>query len=485
MTPAAGVDAKHRVSLRAAPAPLAAVAVAALAATGPVGAGIATALLLSSAILLLDWVGTLGVFALRPAVDCFWSLRIFPGGDRMWNLQSIVGVLVPLALVWNLLLRGRKIQWTGVGLWFVLYLISCMIGTLLFTAGTQSGADLLRIALPFAFFIVAFEQSRRPGSLLIPAFLLSLYAFLPAVTGLLQLLGILNPPEGAVTTAAHWVTRISGLYHHPYEIAMRCAVSIPFALMLGDTLQTPRARATMRFWVIGLVLIGFATLLRTTLVAITVELFAWFWLAGRRLVAGLLVGLPLLVLPLVGPVRTVILEAVRPLASGSWYELGTGRAVLFAAQVAAFQQGSPLEKLVGRGLHSAPDITERFSPLEKIQTGQSTFGEGNRGAHNQFLRVLDESGVFGLVAILGVVVCALRICVRGMKRRAGCETDRAFARSTLTMLIAFLVMSLSFQPFDQPATTWPLWLALGIVAGRVPAAARNEGTEATVELATA
>lgn len=241
----------------------------------------------------------------------------------------------------------------------------------------------------------------------------------------------------------------------------------------------------MRFWAIGLVLIGFATLLRTTLVAITVELFAWFWLAGRRLLAGLLVGLPLLILPLVGPVRTVILEAVRPLASGAWYELGTGRAVLFAAQVSAFQQGSSLEKLVGRGLHSAPDITERFSPLEKIQTGQSTFGEGNKGAHNQFLRVLDESGVFGLIAIVGVIVCALRICVRGMSRRTGGETDRAFARSTHTMLIAFLVMGLSFQPFDQPATMWPLWLALGLVAGRAAAVAGNEETGAALEPATA
>ena len=474
MTSAADVDAKARVSLRAAPAPLAAVAVAALAATGPVGAGLATALLLSSAILLLDWTGTLGIFALRPAVDCFWSLRIFPGGDRMWNLQSIVGVLVPVALVWNLLLRRRRIWWTDVGLWFVLYLISCTIGTLLFTAGTQSAADLLRIALPFAFFLVAFEQSRKPGSLLIPAFVLSLYAFLPAVTGLLQLLGILTPPEGAITTAAHWVTRISGLYHHPYEIAMRCAVSIPFALMLGDSLPTPGTRWTMRVWVLGLVLIGFATLLRTTLVAITVELFAWFWLAGRRVLAGAVVGLPLLALPLVGPVRTVVLEAIRPITSGSWYELGTGRAVLFAAQVSAFHQGTPLEKLVGRGLHSAPDITERFSPLEKIATGQSTFGEGNKGAHNQFLRVLDESGVIGLIAIIGVIVCAVRACVRGMSRKNGAEADRAFARSTLTMLIALLVMCLSFQPFDQPATTWPLWLALGLVAGRAAAPAKDQ-----------
>jgi len=485
MTPAASVDAKARVSLRAAPAPLAAVAMAALAATGPIGAGLATALLLSSAILLLDWVGTLGIFALRPAVDCFWSLRIFPGGDRMWNLQSIVGVLVPVALVWNLLLRRRRIWWTDVTLWFVLYLISCAIGTLLFTAGTQSGADLLRIALPFAFFLVAFEQSRRGGSLLVPAFLLSLYAFLPAVTGLLQLLGILTPPEGAVTTAAHWVVRISGLYHHPYEIAMRCAVSIPFALMLGDNLPTPGTRRTMRLWVMGLVLIGFATLLRTTLVAITVELFVWFWLIGRRALAGILVGLPLLILPLVGPVRTVILEAVRPLTSGAWYELGTGRAVLFAAQVAAFHQGTPLEKLVGRGLHSAPDITERFSPLEKIQTGQSTFGEGNRGAHNQFLRVLDESGVVGLIAITGVIVFAVRACVRGMKSEGGEDVDRAFARSTLTMLIAFLVMCLSFQPFDQPATTWPLWLALGLVAGRAAKTEPRRVSRMTLEPAVA
>jgi len=469
MTSAASVIAKGRASLRTATAPVAAVSMAALAATGPVGVVIATTLLLSSAILFLDWAGTLAIFALRPAVDCFWSLRIFPGGDRLWNLQSVVGVLIPLTLLWNLLLRGRKIQWTDVGLWFALYLISCTIGTLLFTVGTPSGADLLRIALPFAFFLVAFEQARR-SSLLIPAFLLSLYAFLPAVTGLLQLLGILSPPEGAVTTAAHWVTRISGLYHHPYEIAMRCAVSIPFALMLGTHLPSRGGRRFMNLWAVGLVLIGFATLLRTTMVAITVELFAWFWMSGKRVLAGVLVGLPLLLLPLIGPVRTVILEAVRPLTSGAWYELGTGRAVLFAAQVSAFEQGSPLEKVVGRGLHSAPEITERFSPLEKISMGQSTFGEGNKGAHNQFLRVLDESGLVGLIAILGVIISSVRICLRGMKCNPRGEIDHDFARSTLTMLISFLVICLSFQPFDQPATTWPLWLALGLVAGRAAAA---------------
>jgi hypothetical protein len=485
MTSAASVVAKGRASLRSATAPVAAVSMAALAATGPVGVVIATTLLLSSAILFLDWAGTLAIFALRPAVDCFWNLRIFPGGDRLWNLQSVVGVLIPLTLLWNLLLRGRKIQWTDVGLWFALYLISCTIGTLLFTVGTQSGADLLRIALPFAFFLVAFEQSKRSESLLIPAFVLSTYAFLPAVTGLLQLCGILTPPEGAVTTGAHWVTRISGLYHHPYEIAMRCAVSIPFALMLGTHLPSRGGRRFMNLWAVGLVLIGFATLLRTTMVAITVELFAWFWMSGKRVLAGVLIGLPLLLLPLVGPVRTVILEAIRPLTSGAWYELGTGRAVLFAAQVSAFEQGSPLEKLVGRGLHSAPDITERFSPLEKISMGQSTFGEGNKGAHNQFLRVLDESGLVGLIAILGVMVCSVRVCLRGMKRNCDGEIDHDFARSTLTMLISFLVICLSFQPFDQPATTWPLWLALGLVAGRVAAVAPQSAIPSALEPATA
>src|SRR5262249_8034914 len=160
-------------------------------------------------------------------------------------------------------------------------------------------------------------------------------------------------------TAANWVTRISGLYHHPYEIAMRCAVSIPFALMLGTHLPTRGARRVMNLWAIGMVLIGFATLLRSTLFAITVQAFLWLWLSGRRALAGVAAVLVLIALPMIGPVRTVLLEAVRPLSTGAWYELGTGRAVLFVAQVSAFRQASPLEKLVGRGLHSSPDITER------------------------------------------------------------------------------------------------------------------------------
>ena len=168
--------------------------------------------------------------------------------------------------------------------------------------------------------------------------------------------------------------------------------------------------------------------------------------------------------PLFPQIRSVATEAVRPLAEGSLYELGTGRALLFAAQVSAFADATTFKKVFGRGLHSTPAVNVQYAPGMAIDTGSADFAEGNVGAHNQYLRLLTESGLVGLAALAWTLCLAVSSCwrVRGRARFAG---DSAMASATLAMVVGVIIFGLTSTPLDSPWIAWPFWTAIGYVRG--------------------
>jgi len=168
-----------------------------------------------------------------------------------------------------------------------------------------------------------------------------------------------------------------------------------------------------------------------------------------------------LILP---PTRSVIFEAVRPLSSGSYYELATGRGVLFAAQVIAYQRATLPQKIIGRGLHSTPGINRQFAPMLLEDAGSPELNEGNVGAHNQYLRVLTESGIVGLLVFATVIALSMRDAVRAAFRSTR-TIDRTAGMGVLLLLCAMCLYGLSGTPLDLPSIAWPTWFAVGMASG--------------------
>jgi O-antigen ligase len=235
-------------------------------------------------------------------------------------------------------------------------------------------------------------------------------------------------------------------------------------LALACSYTTPVQRAGMALWGVVMAITSWVPLVRSALVATLVEACGFLWFMGRgslALALVLIAAAGALILP---PTRTVIFEAVRPLSSGSYYELATGRGVLFAAQVIAFQRATPVQKLIGRGLHSTQGINRQFAPMLLEESGNTELDEGNVGAHNQYLRVLTESGILGILVFATVLVLSFRDAVRAAFRSTR-TIDRTAGMGVLLLLFAMCLYGLSGTPLDLPSIAWPTWFAVGMASG--------------------
>ncbi len=218
---------------------------------------------------------------------------------------------------------------------------------------------------------------------------------MPLLGAGLQLLGMIRPLAGALQSPVD-VVRVTGFYHHPLDITMRAGIGLPFALALACSYPTPLQRSGMTLWGVLLAFTSWTPLVRSALVATLVEACGFLCFVGRGTLALALVLIVSLGAVLLPQTRTVLTEAVRPLSSGSYYELASGRGVLFAAQALGFQRATLVQKVIGRGLHSTPALNQQFGATLLSETGDRDLDEGNVGAHNQYLRVLTESGLLGL-----------------------------------------------------------------------------------------
>jgi hypothetical protein len=414
-------------------------------------------------VLIAPITASIGLLLLRPIIDCFWSQKFIELGAVQLNLQSAIGITVPaasfVAVIWN-----RSIRFEGLLEWVLAAFVGIsFVGVIVGPGLVQSFGDFGRVALPIAFFWVGRRIGAEARYLPTTIWVLALYGVLPFVSAVLQLVGAIKPLAGAVGSPID-VLRVTGFYHHPLDIAMRAGIAAPYAIALATIVPGRLERGFLRCWAAALGIVACATLVRSALVATVSEFIAYAAMLRRRGLALIILLTAFGAALAVAPVREVIVSAARPIREGAIYQFGTGRALLFAAQVAAFNDATPLRKMVGRGLHSTPAVNLNYSPIVAADPGLYQLEEGNVGAHNQYLRVLTESGIVGLL-LLVVILSSAGLSCRAVLQHCASPIDRAMASATLVMLIAVGIYGLSATPLDSPFIAWPVWLSVGIVRG--------------------
>jgi hypothetical protein len=426
---------------------------------------LALAALLGASCLLAPEATALLAIASKPILDCFWDHRGLVIAGHEFNLQSIAGLVLPLCML--TVLAARRELWIRS---YVEIAALAYIGVILLScarSGTPLGgsSSAARMILPFVFLLIGRAFAGRSKRLILLAAALCTYGAVPVVTGLLQLFGVTGPPEGAEPMPSG-IYRISGLYYHPLDIAVRCCIAIPFAIFLGRTLPELRQRLAAISWATVMGFMALATLVRSAIIAVCLQILALLWLCRQRAAIAIsMAGFATAVL-LIPPLRTVFVHALKPIEDGSFYELGTGRGVLFAAQVLGFFDANPVEKTIGRGLLSGPRVIVDYSPIP-LPGLERAFEEG-RGmtSHNQVLRVLTDSGILGVVSLVVLVSVVVWTCVRAI-RTGKTEVEREFAGATFVTLIGIGVYALTTVPLDSPPITWPLWMMVGALVPTV------------------
>lgn len=420
---------------------------------------LALATLLGASCLLAPEATALLAIASKPILDCFWDYRGLVIAGHEFNIQSIAGLVLPLCMLTVLAARrelwGRSHIELAALIYIGVILLSCVRSATPLGA-ISSGA---RMILPFAFLLIGKAFAGRPKRLIVLAAVLCTYGAVPVFTGLIQLFGVIGPPEGAEPMPSG-IYRISGFYYHPLDLAVRCCIAIPFAVLLGRLLPEVSQKIAAISWASLMGVVALATLVRSAIITVCVQILAILWLCRQRAAIAISMAAFAGAVLLVPPLRTVFVHALKPLEEGSLYEFGTGRGVLFAAQVLGFIDANPVEKAIGRGLLSGPTVIVDYSPVP-LPGLERAYEEG-RGmtSHNQVLRVLTDSGILGVVALGILITVVVGACVRGI-RVGKTKVEREFAGATFVTLLGIGIYALTTVPLDSPPITWPLWMMVG------------------------
>ena len=403
-------------------------------------------------------VSLVAVLFTKPLIDVFWFLKATGPFGVEYNLQSVVGVAVSFGFGTALLVRRWKPQLTILNVIAVIYAMITLIGLIRAPEKQQAVQDALRFISPLFLFCAAQYAAERKVNLLLIAFALSVYSFVPLCMALGQSAGLLTPPEQSVASTES-LLRVTGIYHHPLDIGWRASAALPFGALVARELTSGSSAMTMWYWTSVSAIVAVCSFVRSAILVTGAQLFVMLWQNKRRTFALAALPLGMFLLLLLPPVRTAINDAVRPLAEGKVYEVGTGRAMLFVAQVRAFADATVSQKVLGRGIHSSASVSNDYSPVPSVALGLTETVEGNMGAHNQFLRAVTETGVIGLLCTVAIFLAAF-----GMFHERGREDalEGRFARASQTLVVGIAVYALVGQPLDFPVLSWPLWVCLGL-----------------------
>jgi O-antigen ligase len=375
--------------------------------------------------------------------------------DRIWIL-AMLGWLLSERPETMAAPASRQVLIAGA--WFVL-----AIGVrAAFTSGfarTELETWLDALVLPAILFVAARRAVSTPRQL--DGILVAL-----AITG--ALLGILGIAErvagldlasrvgGVPVTSPGVGLRVSGPYPTDDILAVALLICLAGTLYLANQRRT-QAELMLALVAVPLELIGiYFTFFRGAFIAVLVIVVAAFGIRPRRYARAFY---------LLGLVSAVTFLALGSVSQNSGIAQRLNETENVSGRVATYRAG--YELFAGR-------------PIFGVGIGQ--FGAGETGiqaiavngvqavdtAHNSYVDVMAEAGLWGLVPFL-VFTLAVAGMLRALLARADSRSDALFAATVIAAALAYLLMSLEETTLFVSPDNLFLALLLGAAAGRLDA----------------
>lgn len=440
----AGVLARGRSTALGAAWLIAAVAIGAFAAllsyrfhpVAPLAALAAVALLVAS--------------ASRPELGVAAALVLLPLG-RLGYVPGAQFLVTGLAvyLVAVVLLTRRASGPPAMALPAVLFLVAMIIGYAVSpeVAGRQ---QLRTIVTALALFYVTAVCVRDRGQWIVVLLGLAFATLAVGLTAAYEGASGGSQTGGFVTSGGEIVARVTGGFISPNQLAGFLVALAPM-MLVGALIQR-------RGWLLYLpafALASFGVYISFSRGAlIGLALVPFVFLRGRQLLGAV----PVIAVLLVGFTPTLLQERFATLTS-SGSEIATRVDIWRTA--GAVWQSAPV---AGAGLGSFPDAYAQARVPGKQFLPQSKL-EPPPHAHNLALQMLAETGLVGLLALLGVLSAAVTAAV-GL-RRASERWVRLAATGILASLVAFLVHNMFDVTLFQSETGAVFWVTLGLLASLV------------------
>jgi hypothetical protein len=248
------------------------------------------------------------------------------------------------------------------------------------------------------------------------------------------------------------ISRATGFYYHPWDVARYMVILIPLLLA---ALDRPGERKPTQGLAYSLLLaaalaVTFLTYLKAAWLAVTFQVLLWFFLTGRKKTALCLLTIAVLLVafPLRNGFFSVFSDLWKLSSAETRGQALSGRVFLWGEYWTGLRNSSLREILLGQGY---------------LPRGWSTTGAA---VHDDYLRVLVMNGVVGLLAYFSLMITALwslRKSVKILAARRGIEWRIGVAVQCL--VAAYLLMGITADPSSYPSLTLYLWLLVGLVLG--------------------
>ena len=398
--------------------------------------------LLAMFLFLKPFFGLLFLIVLRPAIDRIGTETFLQGTDFSLNYNGVLAVLV---LIWGgamLFMRRKDLKKMPAFLPISLFGILALL-TLFWTPVFANGLrEFLRISSIFIFYAVAFVlvQSKAQFRKLISAFIAA--SIVPLGASLWQF----YKGEGEVIFGEYF-RRIYGSFFYPNSLAFFLVFVIALLLLLAY--QAKEKQSKILYGTLGIAF--FFVLLKTYtrgawMGALVVFLIFSLFRFRKLLLCGLIFLVLIYIFAPTLQLQERIGDIVRlePFSSLMW------RFRLWKNTMPFFFE----KPILGHGLSSFQVLSRDIQGLSLLPAPE---------AHNDYLKILIETGAIGLIIYISVylklLVFNLGICLKSKEKYL---KDISFL--AVLLLATFLIMAFGDNILRGTATQWALFAYLGGVS---------------------
>ena len=393
------------------------------------------------------YYGWLLMLVVKPVIDVGWSDNYLFLGFRP---LEIVGAGLPAILLLRMLVSRRdRPDRMILGAYWLLYLISVVLGAVMFMAGGDyvgTASFMFRVlngVVAFYSFQVFFGDRASFRRLLLALLIGGLF---PMAMGFYE-----------AVTGHHWQlaqgyvdqVRITGVYHNISSLKY-------FAYMTVTAIALYWIYFAKRSTLVKLALLGYA-------VVCAVVLFRIYSKAAFATLA--LAGLAWMILMRKVSWPAAIAVAVLLVNAAMDNIVFRQVTTTFGHEVAVSEGKADEDKLFGARLGGWKMLIadwNRQDMLHKLFGGRGGGREARGGGHNDYIRAMIQTGVLGLFAYLVLLI------------RAGhAVATRALARRTplsvigIVVYFAWLVDTMGLTPAVYPNFQWFVWGFIGLALGGV------------------
>lgn len=393
------------------------------------------------------------LLSIRSSLDITTNIKLpLPGALTYLNLAGFVALAFSLAFIVHAMLKKRLSFPSTCSKLYGLFLVVTFLTVAISPDPLLSVQEWAKMLAPFCVYLVVTETYSLDSRLSGKNFSIVIVILMLASTIPLLLSGY----QFVSNSGNHQLVgynRLNGTFPLPNGLAMYLIIVIPVFLSAWELWPGRRQRIILFIYILFSIIILLYTFTRT----------GWFAFAASLLVLVLFsrkkVGIPIILgcLLLFGVMgfQGGLFNRFSDLAgsdyrSSSWY----GRLLLWRAVTQPLFEQSPV---LGHGLGSFP--------LAADSTGlQSVYGKDLPAAHNDYLRLLVETGVVGLslylMAIFSVLLEAWRLI-----HKHPTAIEKAFAIGFLAVCAGQFVAYASENVVAMPVIQFYFWALAGVISG--------------------